>query len=275
MSYRTLMATSIPGRANAPMLEATAAIAGKLQAGVIGIAACRPIHCICRDYVIPAVAFEQDRKQIERQIHDAELEFRAAMAGLAGTIDWRAYTCLEPLAAHLAEESVSADLIVAALDAPGHPIDATRQPDLCDLVMQAGRPVLLVAASRPTTAFDRMLIAWKDTREARRAIADALPLLAKARSVMVVAIEDSGRGDDARSGVARVRAWLGRHGIAAETSVVPSRMAHAPQLTGIAREMSADLIVAGAYGHSRQGQWVLGGITSELLGGNQCALLSH
>lgn len=275
MSYRTLMATSIAGRTNAPMLQAAAAIAGKLQAGVIGIAACRPIHCVCRDYAIPAVAFEQDRKQIERQIHEAELEFRAAMAGLAGSIDWRAHTCLEPLATHLAEESVSADLIVAALDTPGRPVDATRQPDLCDLVMQAGRPVLLVAASRPTTAFDRVLIAWKDTREARRAIADALPLLAKATSVMVVAIEDSGDAD-ARSGVARVSAWLGRHGIAAETSVVPSRTANAPQLTAIAREMNADLIVAGAYGHSRQGQWVLGGITSELLGGgNQCALLSQ
>jgi len=274
MSYRTLMATPIAGRTNAHMLEATAAIAGKLQAGVIGIAACRPIHCVSRDYAIPAVAFEQDRKQIERQIHDAELEFRAAMAGLAGSIDWRAHTCLEPLAAHLAEEAASADLIVAALDAPGRPVDSTRQPDLCDLVMQAGRPVLLVATSRPPS-FDRMLIAWKDTREARRAIADALSLLAKATSVMVVAIEDFGRSADARSGVARVSAWLGRHGITAETSVVPSRMANAPQLTGIAREMNADLIVAGAYGHSRQGQWVLGGITSELLGGDQCALLSH
>jgi nucleotide-binding universal stress UspA family protein len=275
MSYRTLMAASIAGRANAQMLAATAAIAGKLQAGVIGIAACRPIHCIYRDYAIPAVAFEQDRKQMDQQIHDAELEFRAAMAGLAGSIDWRGHTCLEPLAAHLAEESVSADLIVAAMDAPGAAVDATRQPDLCDLVMQAGRPVLLVAGSRPTPAFDRVLIAWKDTREARRAIADALPLLAKATSVMVVAMEDSSRGADARSGVARAGAWLGRHGIAAKTSVVPARTANAPQLIGIAREMKADLIVAGAYGYSRHGQWVLGGITSELLGGNQCALLSH
>lgn len=275
MSYRTLMATSIPGRANAPVLEATAAIAGKLHAGVIGIAACRPIHCVSRDYALPAVAFEHDRKQIERQIHEAEREFRAAMAGLAGSIEWRAHTCLEPLATHLAEESVSADLIVAALDTDGRAVDATRQPDLCDLVMQSGRPVLLVAASRPAAAFDRVLIAWKNTREARRAIADALPLLAKATSVMVVAIEDLGHGADARSGVARVGAWLGRHGIAAETRVVPSRTANAPQLTGIAREMKADLIVAGAYGHSRQGQWVLGGITSELLGGNQCVLLSQ
>jgi hypothetical protein len=98
MSYRTLMATSIPGRANAAVLEATAAIAGKLHAGVLGIAACRPIHCVSRDYALPAVAFEHDRKQIERQIHDAEREFRATMAGLAGSIEWRAHTCLEPLA---------------------------------------------------------------------------------------------------------------------------------------------------------------------------------
>jgi nucleotide-binding universal stress UspA family protein len=51
--------------------------------------------------------------------------------------------------------------------------------------------------------------------------------------------------------------------------------ANAPQLAAIARELKADLIVAGAYGYSRQGQWTLGGITAELLGGERCAVVSH
>jgi nucleotide-binding universal stress UspA family protein len=274
MSYRTLMTVPILGRANAHLLETTARIARRLDAAVIGVAACRPIHCIYRDYTIPAAVFEQDRRQIERQTRDAETEFRTAMAGHGGGIDWQAHTCLEPLAAHLAEEAVSADLLVVPLQGASNAVDATRQPDLCDLVMQAGRPVLLVPPSQPN-GLERALVAWKDTREARRAVADALPLLAKATTVTVVAIEDAGNAAGARTSVARVGAWLARHGIKAQAKAVPPTKANALQLIGIARDVNADLIVAGAFGYSRQGRWVLGGITSDLLSGDRCALVSH
>lgn len=275
MSYRTLMTVPILGRTNAVLLETTAGLARKIDAGVIGIAACRPVHAICRDYPIPASVFEEDRKQIERQIHDTELQFRSALAGHSGSVEWSAHTCLESLAAHVARESVLADLIVVSLNPDGTPGDTTRQPDLCDLVMQAGRPVLLVPSSQPSAGLDRVLVGWKDTRESRRAIADSLPLLAKATDVTVVAIEDAGGAADARSGVARVQTWLARHGIAAKTRTVAPHKANAQQLIGIAREMSADLVVAGACGYVRQGQWVLGGITNELLNGDTCALVSH
>lgn len=275
MSCRTLMTVPILGRTNAVLLESTARLAQKIDAGVIGIAACRPVHAICRDYAIPASVFEEDRKQIERQFHDTELQFRTALAGHSGSTNWSAHACLEPLAGHLARESALADLIVVSLDAGGTPGDATRQPDLCDLVMQAGRPVLLVPLARPLTGLDRVLIAWKDTREARRAVADGLPLLVKATEVTVVAIEDADGAADAHSGIARVQTWLGRHGVNAKTRIVPPRKANAQQLVGIARDMNADLVVAGACGYVRQGRWVLGGITSELLNGDICALVSH
>lgn len=275
MSYRTLMTVPILGRNNAVLLEATARLAQRVDAGVIAIAACRPIHAICRDYPIPASVFEEDRKQIERQIHEAELQFRSALASHSGSVEWSAHTCLEPLSVHLARESVLADLIVVSLDADGTRSDATRRADLCDLVMQAGRPMLLVPSSKPSPSLDRILVGWKDTRESRRAVADGLPLLAQATDVTVVAIEDAGGAAEARSGVARVQTWLARQGIAAETTTVPPHKANAQQLIGIAREMNAGLIVAGAAGYVRQGQWVLGGITNELLNGDTCALVSH
>jgi nucleotide-binding universal stress UspA family protein len=275
MSYRTLMCVPILGRSNARLMEATACLARKFNAGVLGLAACRSIHCICRDYAIPANVFDEDRKQIEYQIQNAELEFRSAVAGLSGGTDWKAHTCLEPLAAHVAEEAVSADLIVGPLNEGSDAIDETRQPDLCDLVMRVGRPVLLVPASRPCASFERVLVASKDTREARRAIADALPFLAKAAALTVVAIDDGGDTAAARSSVARVGTWLERHGIAAQTEATSATKANGPQLAEIAREAKADLIVAGAFGYSRQGRWVLGGITSQLLNGIQCALVSH
>ena len=274
MSYRTLMTVPILGQANVSLLEATAGLARKLEAKVIGLAACRPVHTICRDYAIPASVFDQDRMQIQRQIHDAELQFRAALADHVRDLSWDAHTCLEPLAGHLAEESASADLVVVSLAAPGAAVDATRQPDLCDLVMEAGRPVLLVPPAKPP-AFDRVLVAWKDAREARRAVADSVPLLAKATAVTIVGIEDAGTASAARHGVERVRAWLAGHGIAAEARTVPPRRANAVQLLEIAREMNADLVVAGARGYVRQGRWVLGGVTNELLAGDTGALVSH
>ena len=275
MSYRTLMAVPVLGRTNPVLLEATAKLARNLDAGVIGVAACRPVHAICRDYAIPASVFEEDRKQISRQIHDAELQFRAALANHSGHVEWNAHTCLEPLAGYLARESVLADLIVAPLPVGGTPVDATRQPDLSDLVMHAGRPVLLVSSTQVSTGFDRVLVAWKDTREARRAVADSLPLLVKASAVTVVAIEDVDGAADARSGVARVVAWLARHGIPAKTRTAPPRKANAQQLIELGREIDANLVVAGACGYVRQSRWILGGITSELLNGNTCALVSH
>lgn len=275
MSYRTLMTVPTLGRSNAHLMEATVSLARRLDARILGLAACRPIQCVCQDYAIPASVFAEDRKQIERQIEKAELEFRSAMAGLNRAVDWTAHTCLEPLAALIAEQAVSADLILVPLDGGPDAVDETRQPDLCDLVMRAGRPVLLVPASRPPGAFERVVVAWKDTREARRAIADALPILAKATVLTVVAIEDGRDTTAARRSVGRVQAWLACHGIAAQTEVAPATKANGPQLDAIAREARADLIVAGAFGYSRHGRWVLGGITSELLSGGQCALVSH
>jgi hypothetical protein len=68
---------------------------------------------------------------------------------------------------------------------------------------------------------------------------------------------------------------LAHHGIAAAAKAVPSTTANAPQLDAIADELETDLIVAGAYGYSRQHKWVLGGITSGMLAGDRCALVAH
>jgi nucleotide-binding universal stress UspA family protein len=93
--------------------------------------------------------------------------------------------------------------------------------------------------------------------------------------VTVVEIAAADAVAAAKNGVAQVALWLAHHGIKAATRVVASTTANAPQLKSIAAELGADLIVAGAYGRSRQGQWVLGGITAELLGGDHAAFISH
>ena len=137
------------------------------------------------------------------------------------------------------------------------------------------RQVLLLPQSRDAATFDRILVAWKDSREARRAIADALPLLKSAMKVTVVTMDAAGDQIIAGSSVERGASGVARHDIEAETLVVPTAKANASQLMEIARGGDADLIVAGAYGYSREGKWNLGGVTAELLTGERCAFLSH
>jgi nucleotide-binding universal stress UspA family protein len=107
------------------------------------------------------------------------------------------------------------------------------------------------------------------------AVADALPLLAKAGEVTVAAIaEEEDRQTTVRQQAEDVVGWLLRHGIAARVQV-PERSGNAvAQLDRIAADTGAGVVVAGAYGRSRVREWVLGGVTQHLLGQTErCALL--
>jgi nucleotide-binding universal stress UspA family protein len=275
MTYTTLLVAPTLGKPNTRLLEVAGSLADRFGAGVIGVGASRPVYSIYRDYPVPAAVFEEDRKQIARQVRVAETEFRTIMACTKQPVEWRARTSTIPLAEHLAQEARAADLLVVGMEKIAAMPDTTRKPDVCDLVMQAGRPVLLVPAAASMSRFERVVVAWKDTREARRAIVDALPFLSKASKVTVIEIVPEESLAEARSRLAEVVAWLSHHAIVAEAKAVPSTTANAVQLNAIADELEADLIVAGAYGYSRQGKWVLGGITSDLLAGNRCALVAH
>jgi nucleotide-binding universal stress UspA family protein len=272
---RTLMVNLVLGRMNGPVLDATVRIAAKFDAGVIGFAACRPIQTVCHDFAVPAVLFDEDRKEIARHVKAGELEFRHAVAQLKGQTEWRAHTTILPLAEYLSQQARNADLIVVSTEPGDGQCDKTRRPDLCDFVMSVGRPVLLVPTGAAIDGLDRVMVAWKDTREARRAIVDALPFLKAATKTTVVGLADDGELPEVRSGIAEVAAWLGRHGVRADAKVMPSNGANASQLDAIARELEADMIVAGAYGYARHGQWVLGGVTTHLLVGDRCAIVAH
>ena len=88
-------------------------------------------------------------------------------------------------------------------------VDPCAAPDPSDLVMQAGRPLIVVPPTVEWLDLRSVLVAWKDVREARRAVFDALPILAAAKEVTIVEIpEQDGRHGDALSHVADVAAWL-------------------------------------------------------------------
>ena len=135
-------------------------------------------------------------------------------------------------------------------------------------VMTSGRPVLAIpfAGDFPTFG-ERVLIAWNASREAARALNDALPLISAAKQVTVLAINPQrgvvGHGDVPAADIAL---HLARHGLKAEAAHTVARdIADGEALLSYAADIGADLIVAGAYGHSRARELVFGGVTRTLI----------
>lgn len=135
-----------------------------------------------------------------------------------------------------------------------------------DLLLQSGRPLLMVPANATAWMSDRVVIAWKPTREATRAVHDALPLLRKSKSVQVIVV-DPKVGDQQHGELpgADIGAHLARHGLRVEV-VACARLG---ATTGAAilrqaKEQGAGLLIAGGYGHRRMREQVFGGVTKTL-----------
>jgi nucleotide-binding universal stress UspA family protein len=146
-------------------------------------------------------------------------------------------------------------------------------------VMTSGRPVLAIpfAGDFPTVG-ERVLVAWNATREAARAVNDALPLIAGAKQVIVLAINPQrGIGGHGDVPAADIALHLARHGVKAEAAhTVAKDISDGEALLSYAADIGADLIVAGAYGHSRARELVFGGVTRTLIAEMTApVLLSH
>jgi nucleotide-binding universal stress UspA family protein len=146
-------------------------------------------------------------------------------------------------------------------------------------VMTSGRPVLAIpfAGEFPTIG-ERVLVAWNASREAARAVNDALPLLIGAKQVTVLAINPQrGVGGHGDVPAADIALHLARHGLKAEAAHTVARdIADGEALLSYAADIGADLIVAGAYGHSRARELVFGGVTRTLIAEMTApVLLSH
>jgi nucleotide-binding universal stress UspA family protein len=264
------------GASNKGLLRIADDLAERFRAKVIGIAAAQPMQMIYNDGYYSADLIELDRAEIEKEIKSAEDEFRTALQSRADKLEWRSTVTFSPLPNYLAHQARAADLIITGVDQNNSLFDSSRHVYMGDLAMQVGRPVLIVPASVGSLNLNRIIVGWKDTRETRRAIVDAVPLLKKAGRVVVVEIASGDGLASARVHLDDVVDWLKRHGVAAQSQAIPSSEDDATSLAAVAREQGADVIVAGAYGHSRLREWVLGGVTRDLLlRADRCALVSH
>jgi nucleotide-binding universal stress UspA family protein len=273
MSYATLMVYVNADRVSKQLVGVAASLANKFSAKLIGVSALAIMPpVVAEGVVVVDNASEFDIALMKAKLADAENQFRTT-AGTGLPIEWRA--TLELPTDTLIREARCADLIL--LGRSRYSEDMYRVANAGAAILGAGRPVLVVPAAVKSIQAEHVVIGWKDTREARRAVLDALPFLHEAKRVTVIEICESDQMEAARLRLDDVVHYLARHRIKAEGRTESQlRGSGADQIIEFAQNEDADLLVMGAYGRSRLNEWIFGGMTRDLMTSSPiCCLLSH
>jgi nucleotide-binding universal stress UspA family protein len=273
MPYAVLM---VYVEADAPpeqRVRLAANLADKFTATLIGLSALAIPPPIVANGMVMDEMTDVDIKLMEAKLADRGNWFRSIAGEDHQEMEWRSVLDLPTEA--LAREARSADLVVIGrVKAPGSAYTAL---DPGEALLRMGRPTLVVPEGVTTLRAEHVVIGWKDTREARRAVQDSLPFLQEATRVTIV---EACKADEEKTALGHlddVTCYLTPHRIKGGPKVMlEQKGSGAAQLIRIAEEERADLLVTGAYGHSRLGEWVFGGMTRDLLASSPiCCLMSH
>jgi nucleotide-binding universal stress UspA family protein len=208
----------------------------------------------------------------ETVIEEADARSRKRMKELTGALEKtglrhelrRVDAYLGGMPAAMSRMVRLSDLFVGTLPLNG----SSGLRDVVEAVMfGSGRGCFLVPPDgEPRKTYDRVLVAWKDTRESARALSEGLPFLHRAKEVTVAIVEEGGAGEQMGEDVgADVGRYLSRHNLKVEIRKINGWESVSDALLNEAKNVQADLIVLGGYGHSRFREWALGGVTDDLL----------
>jgi nucleotide-binding universal stress UspA family protein len=200
-------------------------------------------------------------ERASKELRSLGERFRKIAEEFAIRIEWR---CSMDFPREVIPKAArAADLLVIGQGMlPG---DVVHSYDPGTIILAAGRPVLVVPPEIDRLEFSRVLVAWKDTREARRAIHDALPFLKLADEVSIVVAKTPG-AEDADAQIADVAKYLDRHDVrVAQQIATVADEDEELLLIDLARQHRVNLVVAGAYGRTRLSEWIFGGVTRHLL----------
>jgi nucleotide-binding universal stress UspA family protein len=269
-AYKDLLVVLDTAPTCASRIDLASGLAGRFGAHLTGLYISPPpqivVPAMVESQFAPELMEIQTRSLDEARGRVQELfRQRADMPGF--TSEWRAPDGevgeVASLHARYADLTVVGQVDPEAPDALGAASDLPER-----IVLGAGRPVLVVPyAGTFKTLGQRVLVAWNGSREATRAVGDALPLLVGASKVTVLIVNPRGgrRGHGEVPG-ADIALHLARHGVRAEAATVKSDDVEVGAfLLSYAADLGADLLVMGAYGHSRLREVVLGGATREIL----------
>ncbi|MFN3547860.1 MAG: universal stress protein UspA [Mesorhizobium sp.] len=263
MIYRTVMVQLDLDGSPEPRIQFARDVAQRFEADLIGFCAAQPHTPVAPLH--GAIASRELLRRESAEIEARQKEIQEVFESIAGIGEETSFRAAVGDPTQLLSESArAADLIVTGI-AQDSARDTFRTVDLGALILSAGRPVLVASGALEPLKAERVLVAWKDTREARRAIVDAMPFLVHAKEVVVATIEEDDRVHS-RESLADVIRYLMKHGVKARSDcVLPAGKEFGDMLSTIAFESGADLIVSGGYGHSRLREWAFGGVTRRLL----------
>lgn len=268
MAFKDLLVLVDDTAASAARLDLAARLAAQSEAHLTGLYAVSDI--MLPGYIeaeIPEELRANRRRSVQEQTTRAANHFADVMRqhGLTDRSEWLSAEGDPTIAA--AVRGRYADLIIVGQPDPDRDRDqAIAQP--ADLLFESGRPLLVVPyTGRFSSIGERVLVGWNGSREAARAIGDAMPLLTRAKRVVVMAANPKpgprGLGDEPCADIAR---HLSHHGCKVEaTHVATDVVEPGDTLLNTAADEGCDLLVMGAYGRSRLRELVLGGMTRFML----------
>jgi nucleotide-binding universal stress UspA family protein len=270
MSYKDLLVVLDSEPASRGRIDLAVALAERFAAHLVGLYPLpipgAPSHFGYYDPTLLDPFFRELREK-SQDVCDKEREAFEHAASLRGlSAEWRMVDA--GAESDPALHARYADLtILGQLDPDRGDSDLVRaRPE--HVTLASGRPILVVPyAGRYETVGRRVLIGWSATREAARAVNDAMPLLAEAEIVTLLTI-DAREGPDAHGELpgADISLHLARHGVKAEIErTVSVGIPAGDVLLSRAADLGADLLVIGAYGHSRVRELLLGGVTRSIL----------
>lgn len=273
MSFANVMVYVDPQQQEEGQIRVAEAIAKKFGGAVIGVSAFAVAPPFVAEGVIIEETTEEEVKRMRAALAAKEDWFRKIVSLPSEKVEWR--WDVEYPTTFLVRQARAADLVVVKRKQLKQ--DRYHYIDSAAAMLRLGRPMLSVPERVTEISADRIVIGWKDAREARLAVQHALPLLTRASRVTIVELSSPDQQDDARIRVRDVARYLEKHGASCQHDVrVHSAESDARCLIRLAQEESADLIVTGGYGHSRLGEWMFGGMTSGLLQEAPiCLMMSH
>lgn len=259
------------------VLEAAIQIARKHDGHIIGYYPIPQSSLVI--YAYPIGSFPVDdalQRFYTERLPGVKKQFEDRMQRAGVKYEWRQDQRFEPrLVKGILEHGREADLIILGHDAPGSKLAKQETTFVADVVMGAGRPVLVLPPSEDKIfKADKIAIGWNASREACRAAFDSLPLLANASGVILAWINPEKKPDKAgKLPGAELAAALARHDVPVTVKGIANRSRTAKAIVNMVDEHDIDLLVLGAYGHSRLQEQILGGVTEHILKNLPCPVL--
>ncbi len=273
MGYKTIVAILQDEAGAVAMLDVATGLAARFAAHLIGVHA-EPLPMpIASPMGFPDATLIGASEDINRAREERLGELFASRLGRESlSYEWRSLRSFSGDSVLSALESARCGDIVIA----GHGSGEGGSPDIDTLIQGAGRPVLLVPKERTVrTEVKRVVVAWNGSREAARAVFDALPFILSAEETTILTIDPVERaGETGPLPGTEIAATLARHGARVTIEPVASGdWSRAQVMERTVREKNADLLVLGAFSHSRLREMIFGGTTRSIIENPPCLTL--